>query len=58
LLCNNSPFRHGSGNGSVQRRFAMIRSLFRGLSLGVVLFLAVVAFNTWVSMVQTMYPPR
>ena len=36
----------------------MIRSLFRGLSLGVVLFLAVVAFNTWVSMVQTMYPPH
>lgn len=36
----------------------MIRSLFRGLSLGVVLFLAAMAFNTWVSLVQTMYPPR
>jgi hypothetical protein len=36
----------------------MVRSLFRGLSLGLVLFLAAVAFNTWVSMVQTMYPAR
>lgn len=36
----------------------MLRSLFRGLSLGVILLLAATAFSTWVSMVQTMYPPR
>ncbi len=36
----------------------MIRSLFRSLSLGVALFVLMVAFGTWVSLLQTAYPPR
>jgi hypothetical protein len=52
------PIRHGFGNAIGQTRRSPMTRLFRGLSLGVVLFLAVLAFNTWVSMVQGMYPPR